>query len=103
MKPKLRKYKMKDIKGQSTVKKEETKAVKKEAAPQKLKVKEGMKFRGAREEWYKRLTAYDGKPVEDFIKSCTDEPPALTKAGTAENPRGWLRYFVRSGALQLQG
>lgn len=65
--------------------------------PQKLKVKAGMKYRGAREAWYQRLLEHDGKDVEIFLKSATDRPPSMTKANTAENPKGWLSFFRRTG------
>ncbi len=69
----------------------------------KLAVKPGLKLRGAREAWYARLNEFNGKTEQEFVESATKKPPALTKAGTGENPRGWLRYFQRSGVLELKG
>lgn len=63
--------------------------------------KKDAKFRGAREAWYKILLAHDGKPVNEYLESTTKTPPALTKNGSAENPRGWVRYFVRTGTATL--
>lgn len=81
-------------------------AGKKEAAPapakvQKLEVKAGMKYRGAREAWYQRLVEFNGKDVNEFLKNATDKPPSLTKANTAENPKGWLGFFKRQGVVGL--
>lgn len=70
--------------------------------PQKLKViKKDAKFRGARESWYARLVEYDGKTEGEYIESCKEKPPAMTKNGTAENPTGWVRFFVRQGVLSI--
>jgi len=76
-------------------------ATKKEAKPQVLKVKAGMKYRGAREAWYARLQEFDGKPVEAFLESAKEKPPSLTKKNEAENPTGWLRFFQRVGAAGI--
>lgn len=79
--------------------------VKAEAAPvrpQKIKVlKKDTKYRGAREAWFNRLQEFDGKTEEEFLASTKEKPPALTKNGTAENPTGWVRFFVRAGVLSL--
>lgn len=64
-------------------------------------VKKDAKFRGAREAWYQLLGKHEGKPVAEFYEAAKATPPALTKAGTAEDPRGWVRYFVRTGVLEL--
>lgn len=66
-----------------------------------LTVKDETKFRGARQAWYTRLQEFNGKPVDDFLASCKESCPQLTKAGTAEDPRGWLRFFVRQGVATL--
>jgi len=66
-----------------------------------LKVKGGMKYRGARDQWYQVLQACDGKSPDEFIKLTKDKPPSLTKKGEAENPQGWLRFFLRTGAVSL--
>lgn len=71
-------------------------------APELIKnVKRDAKFRGARDAWYQLLVEHDGKPVADFYSAAKAKPPALTKAGTAEDPRGWLRYFKRVGVCEL--
>jgi len=70
----------------------------------KISVKEG-NFRGARQAWYERLKEYEGKPLADYVKSCTDDPPSLPQkgkgAGKAEKPSGWVSFFVREKVLEL--
>lgn len=70
--------------------------------PQIMRVKSGVKLRGAREKWYEVLLKMDGKSVADYIAATKKDPPALTKNNTAENPTGWVRWFVRSGTLTLE-
>lgn len=70
--------------------------------PQKLKVlKKDVKLRGAREAWFNRLVEFDGKMESEFLADTKEKPPALTRNGTAENPSGWVRFFVREGILSL--
>lgn len=74
--------------------------------PQTLKVKAGLKYRGARQAWYEVLCAYDGKPVSDFLAAVEANRPskygAKSKhAGTPEPVAGWFRFFVRTGAATL--
>jgi hypothetical protein len=64
-------------------------------------VKTEQKYEGARALWYAALRQHDGKSTEDFISACTKTPPTLPKSGKAEDPRGWLRYFVREGVAAL--
>jgi hypothetical protein len=66
-----------------------------------LKVKAGMKYRGAREAWYARLQQYEGKSEEEFIKSATTDPPSLTKKNEPEPPSGWIAFFKRTGVASL--
>lgn len=69
-----------------------------EASPVIIKVlKKDAKYRGAREAWYQRLVEHDGKPLQTFYASCQSQPPKLTKAGTAEDPKGWFSWFKRQG------
>jgi hypothetical protein len=77
-----------------------TKAV--AVSPILVVVKKDAKLRGARDAWYQLLGKYDGKPVAEFYEAARATPPALTKAQTAEDPRGWVRYFVRTGVAELQ-
>lgn len=73
------------------------------ARPQKIRLlKKETKYRGARDAWFQRLVEFDGKTESEFIESTKAKPPALTKNGTAENPSGWVRYFVRTGVMSLQ-
>lgn len=72
------------------------------ARPQKIKLlKKDTKYRGAREAWYNRLKEYDGKTEGEFIASTKENPPAHTRNGTAENPSGWVRFFIRQGVMSL--
>lgn len=69
--------------------------------PKILKVKQGLKFRGAREAWYQQLVAHDGKTQEEFLKATALKPPSLTKKNEAEKPSGWLSFFLRTQAASL--
>lgn len=60
------------------------------------------KFRGARDKWYARLVEHDGKPVADFVASCTADPPSVPKSGVVEKPTGWISYFKRQGIVALK-
>ncbi len=64
-------------------------------------VKRSVEYRGARAAWYEVLRRHDGKSVDSFMKTTIDKPPALTKKGEAENPKGWLRFFTRTGVAKL--
>lgn len=64
-------------------------------------LKTDAKFRGAREAWYNKLKEFDGKPIADYEKACTDTPPSLPKSGKAEKPSGWIGYFQRTGILSV--
>lgn len=78
-----------------------TPAVEQPKAVLKLQVtKKDAKFRGARDAWYTVLCAHDGKMVSDFLSTTKENPPSLPKSGVAENPTGWLRYFIRSGVCK---
>jgi hypothetical protein len=65
--------------------------------PKVLKVKAGLKFRGAREAWYARLQEFEGRPAEAYLESCEKKRPSLPKSGKPEAPAGWLRFFQRTG------
>lgn len=66
-----------------------------------LQVKTGVKYRGAREAWYQRLLAHEGKPAAEYLTSCKEDPPSLPKSGVAEAPQGWLAFFQRTGVATL--
>ncbi len=55
------------------------------------------KLRGARQAWYERLLAHNGKPVADYYADCVANPPSVPKSGVAEKPSGWFSWFVRNG------
>jgi hypothetical protein len=63
--------------------------------------KKDEKYEGARAQWYAALLAHDGQTNDVFIDACSKKPPAVPKSGKAEDPRGWLRYFVREGVASL--
>lgn len=72
------------------------------ARPQVIKLlKKDTKYRGAREAWYNRLKEFDGKTEAEFLANTKESPPAHTRNGTAENPSGWVRFFVRQGVMSL--
>lgn len=73
------------------------------ARPRKIKIlKPDTPYRGARAAWFGRLKEFDGKTEEEFIESAKANPPALTRAGTPENPTGWLRFFDRTHVASFQ-
>lgn len=73
-----------------------------QARPNKIRLlKKDVVYRGARHDWYERLKAHDGKTEGEFIASTMENPPAKTKNGTVENPKGWVRFFVRQGVMSL--
>jgi hypothetical protein len=63
--------------------------------------KKAERYKGARAAWYSMLLAHDGRTDDAFIESCTKQPPAMPTSCKAEDPRGWLRYFVRVGVARL--
>lgn len=71
-----------------------------------LKVRKDLKFRGARQAWYERLTKFDGKPLGDYVKDVTQDRPSKygarsTHAGDPEPVSGWVRFFVRNNYASL--
>lgn len=72
------------------------------AAAQTITVaKTDKKFDGARASWYAALLAHDGRTTDEFVAACTAKPPSMPKSGKAEDPRGWLRWFVRERIAQV--
>ena len=55
----------------------------------------------ARELYYLRLKAHDGKTLESFEKSVAANPPSMPAkgklAGKPEPVAGWTKWFVRHG------
>lgn len=81
----------------------QTKAPAKQEKPKVLRVKAGVKYRGAREAWYARLMEFNGKPADAFLESCEKKRPSTPKSGKPEAPAGWLRFFQRTGvASQIE-
>lgn len=62
--------------------------------------KKAEKFGGARAAWYAVLLAHDGQTNAAFIEACSKTPP-VAKSGKPDDPRGWLRFFVRTGVASL--
>lgn len=73
------------------------------AAGPVLRIKGEQSFRGARAAWFEALRKYDGQSPEAFLEACKTTPPVLNMSGKAEDPRGWLRYFVREGVAAVEG
>jgi hypothetical protein len=65
-------------------------------------VKKDAKYRGAREAWYQELIKHDGKPVDEYLAATKSKPPSLPKSGQAENPTGWVSFFVRTNVVQIE-
>lgn len=73
-----------------------------EAATKTISIaRKAVKFKGARASWYAALLAHDGRTDDAFVDACTKKPPAMSINGKADNPRGWLRWFVRTGVATL--
>jgi hypothetical protein len=89
--------------GKATVKKVVAERQVVESAPDAkvLRVKGDIKYSGARAAWYAALCQHSGKSAEDFVAACSKTPPTLPKNGKAENPRGWLQFFMRAGVASL--
>ena len=69
-----------------------------------LKVRKGLKYKGARQAWYTRLCEYDGKPLAEFEANVTSNRPSCYQArskhcGNPEPVRGWVRFFERNGVF----
>lgn len=58
-------------------------------------------YKGNREAWFNRLREYDGRPLDDFLASAKESPPALTRNNTPEPPAGWVGFFKRERVLAV--
>lgn len=56
------------------------------------------KYRGQRLDWFNKIKLFEGKKVADFM---TMYEGAKTPKGTADPPRGWVRFFVQDGTVSL--
>lgn len=56
------------------------------------------KYRGQRLDWFNKIVAFEGKKVSEFM---TKYEKAQTSKGTADPPRGWVRFFVQDGTVTL--
>lgn len=69
-------------------------------------VKMGAKLRGARDAWYQRLVAFNGKPLAEYEADCKANPPSTPAkgalAGKGEPPSGWVSWFKRHGWLTVE-
>jgi hypothetical protein len=63
-----------------------------------LVVEKAAKYRGQRADWFKRISAFEGKKVSEFM---TANENALTPKGSQDPPRGWVRFFVQDGSVTL--
>ena len=41
-----------------------------------------------------RMASLSGKPLSEFVQSCQDDCPHLTKKGTAEPVKGWVTFLT---------
>ena len=57
----------------------------------------------ARAKWLAAIKRYDGKSVDEFLTATGRKPPIRSASGQAESPMGWLRFFERSGVIQIVG
>lgn len=77
------------------------------AVQQKLQVKTGVVYRGARLAWYELACKYDGKTVAEFLAAAAEigTVSAYTTrskhAGNPHNAQGYLRGLVRRGSVTL--
>ena len=69
-------------------------------------VKKDLKFRGARQAWYDRLIAMDGKPKADVLEDLESKRPSVygsksKHAGKPEPVAGWVQFYVRNGYVKF--
>jgi hypothetical protein len=104
MKAKKRKLKLGRIKVMAKAKKKAVaEAAEAVVTPARIKVKAlNQKYRGARAAWYARLLEYNGKEAKDYLQSCKENCPQVTKSGEKEDPRGWMNWFIRNGIMELE-
>jgi len=57
-----------------------------------------VKYHGQRLEWFETLKSFNGQPVEAWEAS---QKGVVNNKGTAQSPRGWLRFFVLDGSVVL--
>jgi hypothetical protein len=78
------------------------------AKPEKLVVlKRDLKFRGARQEWYNRLVAMDGKTRAEVLADLEAKRPSVygaksKHAGKPEPVAGWVRFYERNGYIAFK-
>ena len=56
------------------------------------------KYRGQRLDWFNKIKTFEGKKVSEFM---TKFEKSQTAKGTADPPRGWVRFFVQDGTVTL--
>jgi hypothetical protein len=69
-------------------------------------VKKDLKFKGARQAWYERLIAADGKEQSAVLADLEAKRPSVygsksKHAGKPEPVSGWVRFFVRNGYVKF--
>jgi ferric-dicitrate binding protein FerR (iron transport regulator) len=72
-----------------------------------VKVKAGMKYRGARQAWYERIVSFDGKPLADLVANVEKNRPSVygnksRNMGQPEPVSGWLQFFKRTGVMKIE-
>lgn len=60
-----------------------------------LSGKDASKFRGARKDWFTKISAFSGKKVSEFLEA--------NKGNEKDPPRGWVRFFAQEGFVTLTG
>lgn len=76
------------------------------AQPVLVVVKRDLKFRGARQAWYDRLCAMDGKPKAEVFAALESDRPSnygskSKHAGKPEPVAGWVRFYERNGYVKF--
>ncbi len=69
-------------------------------------VKKDLVFRGARQAWYDRLKALEGKPKAEVLADLEARRPSVYGAkskhmGKPEPVAGWVRFYERNGWVKF--
>lgn len=69
-------------------------------------VKANFRPNSARASYYERISKFNGKSVEDFIKSVEKDVPSTPQRGKLkgkpEPVQGWISWFNRNGYITLE-
>ena len=58
------------------------------------------KYNGQRQAWFESLQKFDGKVVQEWEESMKGTE---NNKGKPQSPRGWLRFYVLDGSVELKG